>query len=116
MKISVYRVYPRGASANADSQHLFSIVTTDESAHYATPNIANSDEWEAFDDTRIEQALKMEETRPTSSLDWALVASQNMSMLDVIPVEVSYNSIEEAVSSEKKIAAKAWTIRKESEN
>ena len=97
MKISVYRVYPRGASANADSQHLFSIVTTDESAHYATPNIANSDEWEAFDDARIEQALKMEETRPTSSLDWALVAS-----------------IGEAVSSEKKIAAKAWTIRNES--
>ena len=115
MKISVYRVYPRGASVNADTQHLFSIVTTDESAQYATPNIANSDEWEAFDNTRIEQALKMEETKPTSSLDWALVASQNMSMLDVIPVEVSYNSIEEAVSSEKKIAAKAWTIRKESE-
>ena len=115
MKISVFRVYPRGASANADSQHLFSIVTTDESAHYAMPNIVNSDEWESFDDTRIEQALKMEETRPTSSLDWALVASQNMSMLDVIPAEVSYISIEEAVSSEKKIAAKAWTIRKESE-
>ena len=112
MKISVYRVYPRGASANADSQHLFSIVTTDETAHYATPNIASTDEWEAFNDTRIEQALDMEKTRPTSSLDWALVASQNMSMLDVIPVEVAYISIEEAVSSEKKIAAQAWTSRK----
>ena len=115
MKISVYRVYPRGASANADSQHLFSIVTTDNSANYATPNIVNSSEWEVFDDKRIEQALSMQETRPTSSLDWALVASQNMSMLDVIPVEVSYNSIEEAISNEKKIAEQARTIRKESE-
>ena len=115
MRISVYRVYPRGASVNADSQHLFSIVTTNESAHYATPNIANSDEWEAFDDTRIEQALNMEETRPTSSLDWALVASRNMSMLDVIPTEVAYSSIKEAISSEKSIAAQAWMLRKESE-
>ena len=116
MKISVYRVYQRGVSANADSQHLFSIVTTEESAHYATPVIANNTEWEAFDDKRIEQALNMEQKRPTTSHDWALIASINMSMLDVIPTEVAYTSIEEAISYEQKIAAQAWTIRKGIEN
>ena len=115
MKISVFRVYPRGKSANADSQHLFSILTTEECAHYATPNITDNNEWDAFNDERIQQALNLEEIRPTSSLDWALVASRNMSMLDVIPTEVAYSSIKEAISSEKSIAAQAWMLRKESE-
>ena len=115
MKISVYRVFPQGSSANADSQHLFSIVATENCAHYATPNIANNSEWEAFDDKRIELALNMEETRPTSSLEWALVASKNISMLDVIPANASYDSIEEAISSENMIKAQACKISEESE-
>lgn len=113
MKISVYRVYPRGASANPDIQHLFSKVTTDEGAQYATPN--NNSEWEGFDNKRIEHALNMEDTRPVTSLDWALVASRNMSMLDVIQAEVLYNSIDEAVTNEQKIAEQAWLKRKGSE-
>ena len=62
MKISVFRVYPRGKSANADSQHLFSILTTEECAHYATPNIADNNEWDAFNDERIQQALNLEDS------------------------------------------------------
>ena len=115
MKISVFRVYPRGKSANADSQHLFSILTTEECAHYTTPNIADNNEWDAFNDEIIQQALNLEEIRPTSSLDWALVASRNMSMLDVIPTEVAYRFIKEAILCEKCIPAKAFILRKESE-
>ena len=115
MKISVFRVYSRGKSANSDSQHLFSIVTREEVTPYATPNIADICAWDPFNEERIQQALNLEETRPTSSLDWALVASRNMSMLDVIPTEVAYSSIEEAISNEKSIAAQAWMLRKESE-
>ena len=113
MKISVYRVHPMGASANADSQHLFSIVATDGSANYATPKIVNRSGWKAFDKKRIEQALSIVGTKPTPSLERALVTSKNISMLDAIPTDIFYNSLEEAVSNEKIMAARAWKTREE---
>jgi hypothetical protein len=111
MTIQVYRVYPIDAVEDAEYAHLFSIVATEDEAHYAVPQIVGVEDFAGYDDDRIAQALAMATEIPKTPLDWALVASTNMSMLDVKPVDAQYDSIEDALAEESSLAEDAWSLR-----
>ena len=115
MTINVYRVYGVRNVLPENAAHLFSIVTTENSAAYATPQDAKITAFESFDDKRIEFFLSIEEQPPTTPLGWALVASQNMSKLDVIPIpDTTYETVEEAIAEEGYLAEDAWYYRSKS--
>lgn len=112
MAINIYRVYYVHNVLPENAAHLFSIVTTENSASYAIPQNPDIAEFETFNDKRIEFALSREEQPPTTPLEWALVASQNMSKLNVIPVpDTTYETVEEAIAEEGYLAEDAWYIR-----
>jgi hypothetical protein len=112
MALNVYRVYNVDNVLPEDAAHLFSIVTTENSAAYAIPSNPDITDFEGFDEKRIEFLLSREENPPTTPEEWALVASQNMSMLDVIPVsDVEYETVEEAILEEGYLAEDAWYFR-----
>jgi hypothetical protein len=86
MAINVYRVYNVNNVFPEESGHLFSIVTTENSAAYAIPQNPDITDFEGFDDKRVEFFLSLEKQAPTPPEEWALVASQNMSMLNIVPL------------------------------
>lgn len=115
MALEVYRVYPAVNVLPERAAHLFSIVTTENSAAYATPNLADPklNEFVDFDEDRIKIALSMEEEgEPKTALDWALMASQNMSAFSVVKVEnIDYETVEEAITEESYLSEDAWYER-----
>ena len=112
MAINVYRVYNVNNVFSEDAAHLFSIVTTENSAAYAVPQNPDITEFEGFDDKRIELFLSREKQPPTTPEEWALLASQNMSMLDVVPfTDAVYETLEEAIAEEGYSAEDAWYFR-----
>lgn len=112
MAINVYRVYNVDNVFPEDAAHLFSIVTTENSAAYAIPQNPDITDFEGFDDKRIEFFLSLEKQPPTTPEEWALVASQNMSMLNVIPLtDAVYETLEEAIAEEGYSAEDAWYLR-----
>jgi hypothetical protein len=112
MAINVYRVYNVNNVFSEDAAHLFSIVTTENSAAYAVPQNPDITEFESFDEKRIEFFLSREEQPPTTPEEWALLASQNMSMLDVVPLtDAVYENLEEAIAEEGYSAEDAWYFR-----
>jgi hypothetical protein len=112
MAINVYRVYNVNNVFSEDAAHLFSIVTTENSAAYAVPQNPDITEFEGFDDKRIELFLSREKQPPTTPEEWALLASQNMSMLDVVPLtDAVYETLEEAIAEEGYSAEDAWYFR-----
>ena len=112
MAINVYRVYNVNNVFPEESGHLFSIVTTENSAAYAIPQNPKITEFEGFDEKRVEFFLSREEKPPTTPEEWALLASQNMSMLDVIPLtDAVYETLEEAIAEEGYSAEDAWYVR-----
>jgi hypothetical protein len=112
MAINVYRVYNVNNVFPEETGHLFSIVTTENSVTYATPQNPDITDFEGFDDKRVEFFLSREEQPPTTPEEWALLASQNMSMLDVIPLtDAVYETLEEAIAEEGYSAEDAWYIR-----
>lgn len=115
MTIQVYRVYPIDTVLDPEVAHQFSIVATEKGADYAVPDNPEITDFDGFDQDRIQEALSMEESAPTTPLDWALVASINMSMLDVKPVDVEYDSVEDAIAEESALAEDAWYMRKADE-
>jgi hypothetical protein len=101
MAINVYRVYNVDNVFPENAAHLFSIVTTENSAAYATPQNPDITDFEGFDEKRIELFLSREEQPPTTPEEWALLASQNMSMLNVVPLtDAVYETLEEAIAEE----------------
>ena len=112
MAINVYRVYNVDNVFPEDAAHLFSIVTTETSAAYAIPQNPDITDFEGFDEKRIELFLSREEKPPTTPEEWALVASQNMSMLNVVPLtDAVYETLEEAIAEEGYSAEDAWYLR-----
>lgn len=112
MAINVYRVYNVNNVFPEESGHLFSIVTTENSAAYAIPQNPDITDFEGFDEKRIELFLSREEKPPTTPEEWALVASQNMSMLNVVPLtDAVYETLEEAIAEEGYSAEDAWYLR-----
>jgi hypothetical protein len=112
MAINVYRVYNVDNVFPEESGHLFSIVTTETSAAYAVPQNPDITDFEGFDEKRIELFLSREEKPPTTPEEWALVASQNMSMLSVVPLtDAVYETLEEAIAEEGYSAEDAWYLR-----
>ena len=112
MAINVYRVYNVNNVFPEESGHLFSIVTTENSAAYAIPQNPDMTDFEGFDEKRIELFLSREEKPPTTPEEWALVASQNMSMLNVVPLtDAVYETLEEAIAEEGYSAEDAWYLR-----
>jgi len=112
MTINVYRAYSLDNPFPEEKAHLFSIVTTENSAAYAIPSSPEIVDFEGLNDERIQMLLENTDSKPTTPLDWALLASQNMSQLDVIPVEdVDYETPEEAILSESNRAEDAWYFR-----
>jgi hypothetical protein len=112
MAINVYRVYNVNNVFPEESGHLFSIVTTETSAAYAIPQNPDITDFEGFDEKRIELFLSREEKPPTTPEEWALVASQNMSMLNVVPLtDAVYETLEEAIAEEGYSAEDAWYLR-----
>lgn len=112
MAINVYRVYNVDNVFPEDAAHLFSIVTTENSAAYAIPQNPDITDFEGFDEKRIELFLSREEKPPTTPEEWALVASQNMSMLNVVPLtDAVYETVEEAIAEEGYSAEDAWYFR-----
>jgi hypothetical protein len=112
MAINVYRVYNVDNVFPEESGHLFSIVTTETSAAYAIPQNPDITDFEGFDEKRIELFLSREEKPPTTPEEWALVASQNMSMLNVVPLtDAVYETLEEAIAEEGYSAEDAWYLR-----
>ena len=112
MAINVYRVYNVNNVFPEDAAHLFSIVTTENSAAYAIPQNPDITDFEGFDDKRIEFFLSLEKQPPTTPEEWALVASQNMSMLNVVPLtDAVYETLEEAIAEEGYSAEDAWYLR-----
>ena len=112
MAINVYRVYNVNNVFPEEAGHLFSIVTTENSAAYATPQNPDITDFEGFDDKRVEFFLSREEKPPTTPEEWALLASQNMSMLDVVPLtDAVYETLEEAIAEEGYSAEDAWYFR-----
>ena len=112
MAINVYRVYNVDNVFPEESGHLFSIVTTETSAAYAVPQNPDITDFEGFDEKRVELFLSREEKPPTTPEEWALVASQNMSMLNVVPLtDAVYETLEEAIAEEGYSAEDAWYLR-----
>lgn len=112
MAINVYRVYNVNNVFPEESGHLFSIVTTENSAAYAIPQNPDITDFEGFDDKRIEFFLSLEKQPPTTPEEWALLASQNMSMLNVVPLtDAVYETLEEAIAEEGYSAEDAWYLR-----
>ena len=112
MAINVYRVYNVDNVFPEDAAHLFSIVTTETSAAYAIPQNPDITDFEGFDEKRIELFLSREEKPPTTPEEWALVASQNMSMLNIVPLtDAVYETLEEAIAEEGYSAEDAWYLR-----
>jgi hypothetical protein len=112
MAINVYRVYNVNNVFPEESGHLFSIVTTENSAAYAIPQNPDITDFEGFDEKRIELFLSREEKPPTTPEEWALLASQNMSMLNVVPLtDAVYETLEEAIAEEGYSAEDAWYLR-----
>jgi hypothetical protein len=112
MAINVYRVYNVNNVFPEESGHLFSIVTTETSAAYAVPQNPDITDFEGFDEKRIELFLSREEKPPTTPEEWALLASQNMSMLNVVPLtDAVYETLEEAIAEEGYSAEDAWYLR-----
>jgi hypothetical protein len=112
MAINVYRVYNVDNVFPEESGHLFSIVTTETSAAYAVPQNPDITDFEGFDEKRIELFLSREEKPPTTPEEWALLASQNMSMLNVVPLtDAVYETLEEAIAEEGYSAEDAWYLR-----
>ena len=112
MAINVYRVYNVDNVFPENAAHLFSIVTTENSAAYATPQNPDITDFEGFDEKRIELFLSREEQPPTTPEEWALLASQNMSMLNVVPLtDAVYETLEEAIAEEGYSAEDAWYLR-----
>ena len=112
MAINVYRVYNVDNVFPEDAAHLFSIVTTETSAAYAIPQNPDITDFEGFDEKRIELFLSREENPPTTPEEWALLASQNMSMLNVVPLtDAVYETLEEAIAEEGYSAEDAWYLR-----
>lgn len=112
MAINVYRVYNVDNVFPEESGHLFSIVTTETSAAYAIPQNPDITDFEGFDEKRIELFLSREEKPPTTPEEWALLASQNMSMLNVVPLtDAVYETLEEAIAEEGYSAEDAWYLR-----
>jgi len=112
MAINVYRVYNVDNVFPEDAAHLFSIVTTETSAAYAVPQNPDITDFEGFDEKRIELFLSREEKPPTTPEEWALLASQNMSMLNVVPLtDAVYETLEEAIAEEGYSAEDAWYLR-----
>ena len=112
MAINVYRVYNVNNVFPEESGHLFSIVTTEKSAAYAIPQNPDITDFEGFDDKRIEFFLSLEKQPPTTPEEWALLASQNMSMLNVVPLtDAVYETLEEAIAEEGYSAEDAWYLR-----
>ena len=112
MAINVYRVYNVNNVFPEESGHLFSIVTTENSAAYAIPQNPDITDFEGFDEKRIELFLSREEKPPTTPEEWALVASQNMSMFNVVPLtDAVYETVEEAIAEEGYSAEDAWYLR-----
>jgi hypothetical protein len=112
MAINVYRVYNVDNVFPEDAAHLFSIVTTETSAAYAIPQNPDITDFEGFDEKRIELFLSREEKPPSTPEEWALLASQNMSMLNVVPLtDAVYETLEEAIAEEGYSAEDAWYLR-----
>jgi hypothetical protein len=111
MAIKVYRVYHIDSTLPANIGHLFSIVTDNDRASYAIPQDEKITDFAGLNQARIDTFAALEKEKPNDPNEWALVASQNMSMLDVIPVDAEYKTFEDAVEEESAKAEDAWYLR-----
>jgi hypothetical protein len=115
MTIEIYRGYV--APYDEPENHQFSIIATESSARYAVPDIAV--ESLGLDDDRIAMILNSYKVQgiptPTTPLEWARLASDNLSQIDVVlfePVEpYSDSEIEQAIEDEKTEATDALEYR-----
>lgn len=111
MAIKVYRVYHADNALPSNVGHLFSIIADNDRASYAVPADEKITDFAGINQDRIDTFAALEKTKPNSPDDWALVASQNMSMLDVIPSDVEYKTFEDAIEEESEKATDAWYLR-----
>lgn len=111
MAIKVYRAYHTDNALPGNVGHLFSIVADNDRASYAIPNDGKITDFSGLNQNKIDTLASLEKQKPTTPDDWALVASQNMSMIDIIPVETDYKTFDDAVDEESSKAIDAWYLR-----
>jgi len=120
MTVEIYRGYVDPYDAPED--HQFSIISTESGAKYAVPDaIAES---LGLDDARIAMIVNSYKVQgvpvPTTPLEWARLASDNMSQIDVVlfePTEpYSDDEIDMAIEDEKTEATDALEIRNENKS
>jgi hypothetical protein len=119
MTVEIYRGYVDPYDAPED--HQFSIIATESGAKYAVPDAIA--EFLGLDDARIAMILNSYKIQgvpvPTTPLEWARLASDNMSQIDVVlfePTEpYSDDEIDNAIEDEKTEATDALEYRRQSE-
>ena len=112
MALNVYRVYYLDNAFPEERAHLFSIVTTEDSAAYAVPLDEKIEDFKDYNEDRIKEIVDNVDKKPTTPEDWAYLVSKNMSHLDVIKVDdFDYETPEEAILQESYRAEDAWYFR-----
>ena len=119
MAIEIFRAYINSDLPIQDGDHIFSIIASDTDVAFAAPQeVIDS---YGLTQERIDIAKNFYTTSnlelPTTPTDWALLASENMSQISVIPFDVSesYDTIEQAVIDEASDAQDALEIRNENQ-
>jgi hypothetical protein len=115
MEIKIFRAYLNSDLPIRDGDHRFSIIASDTDVAFAAPQEV-MDSY-GLTQERIDMAKNLYKSGnlelPKTPIDWAILASTNMSQISVIPFDVSepYDTIEQAVIDETSDAQDALEIR-----
>ena len=120
MAIEIFRAYVNSDLPIQDGDHIFSIIASDTDVAYAAPQeVIDS---YGLTQERIDMAKDLyavsDLEMPTTPTDWAVLASENMSKISVMPFDVSepYDTIEQAVIDETSDAEDSLEIRNENQS
>ena len=116
MTIAIYRCYPIrfDNESSQPEEHLFSVVTTEESATYAAPFHKGLDQKRI--DMIIDMCKQSDIELPTTPEGWVGLALDNMSHVTAVAIDASeYDNVEDAVSDEIAEAEGAYYIREDEE-
>jgi hypothetical protein len=117
MAIKIWRVSLPGAG-DEYFDHMFSIVTTEDSAAYAIPEV-DGEPLYYFTQERIDKVIKGREAEnsalPTTNLEWAQVAALGLDKFHVRALEDvkndDYATVEQAIAQEADTALEAYERR-----
>lgn len=117
MAIKIWRVSLPGAG-DEYFDHMFSIVTTENSATYAVPEVDGKPIYYYIQeriDNVIESKKREDSPLPTTNLEWAQVAALGLDRFHVVelkdPRNAVYETAEQAVEQEAETALEAYERR-----